>query len=98
MPVAPAILESLVATCERRARRPAIVLFIDEGADGGFGVQFATSDLLVAHVEGAALTLLRDLRDNVGGCPDCPACQDRVLRVAAAIAALEARPTTEGAH
>lgn len=48
--------------------------------------------------EAADAILLRDLRDNVGGCPECPACQDRALRVATAIAALEARPATEGAH
>ena len=98
MPVAPAILESLVATCERRSRRPVIVICIDELGDGRFGVQFGANNLSVSHMEAAGLTLLRALRDDVGACPECSACQDRTLRLAAAIAALEARPAAEGAH
>ncbi len=102
MPVANATIESLVTTCERRARRPAIVMLVDDLPDRRVGIQFAARMLAPDHMEAAAATLLRalrdDMRDDGGMCPDCPACQDRALRVAAAIAALEARPATEGAH
>lgn len=87
------LLDVVASSAERQLKRPVLVACITPQPDQSFNVGFAINGPSRGHVEAIALDLLRLLRDDLGGCPECPACQDRTVRVSGAITALEARPT-----
>ena len=91
-------LDALLARVYRTLGRPVILLAFEPAPDGGFATEFAHSALSRAHVGGAALDLLRFLRDDLQAdpCRDCLACSARLSRIEAAIGVLEA-PDAEGA-
>ncbi|MNV05132.1 hypothetical protein D3C71_954570 [compost metagenome] len=89
---APTTLDACVDQVFRILGRSVILLAFSPTPDGGFVTEFAHSNLGRSHVAGAALDLLRLLRDEIAAdpCRNCAACESRLAHVEAAIGVLEA--------
>lgn len=88
-----AIDRLLLPWAERAARalhRPVILAVASRDKQGGFETNFAINGLMRAEVEEVARGLLTALAGDLAGETGCAACNARAVRVAAAIAALNA--------